>query len=59
MIYTVAVPSPSAIAFNDEDAHVKVSTEGPEFYLVFVRGKYDNRGNTAVVLSPKDLLVLN
>ena len=44
------------IELNGENAHIKVSTEGPQFYLVFVKGKYEDNGNTTVILSPNELI---
>lgn len=43
------------IELNGENAHIKVSTERPEFYLIFVRGKYEDHGTTSVTLSPGEL----
>ncbi len=40
---------------NGEIAHVKVSIEEQEPYLLFTRGKYEDMGNTTVILSPTEL----
>jgi hypothetical protein len=43
------------IADNGEIAHVKVALEDTEAFLVFTRGKYEDNGNTTVIVSPGDL----